>query len=86
MNDNVTYGYLVPELMNICFWFCVYLFYCWHSFFLFFFAMKSYFDEFNIWSDSGNGSVNLRIYVCMYAGVGLWSEHKDTKKATEFKI
>jgi hypothetical protein len=31
-----------------------------------FFAVKSYFDEFSIWSDSDNGSVNLRIYVCMY--------------------
>jgi hypothetical protein len=28
MNDNVTYGYLVPLLINTCFWFCVYLFYC----------------------------------------------------------
>jgi hypothetical protein len=56
MNDNVTYGYLVPLLMNICFWYCVYLVYCWHDCF---FAIKSYFDEFNI-------RFGQWISVCMY--------------------
>jgi hypothetical protein len=49
--------------MNICFWLCVVV-YCWHDCT---FTIKSYFDEFNIRSNSDNRSVNLwTMYVCTY--------------------
>jgi hypothetical protein len=66
VNDNVIYSYLVYLLMYICFWICVLLLL---STWLFFAIKYYFFDEFNIQSDSDNGSVKLRIYVCMYVNI-----------------
>jgi hypothetical protein len=54
MNDNVAFACLLDELMLCC------VCYCWHDcFFAIKFDFVFDFDEFNIWSNSDNGSVNL---------------------------